>query len=226
MIEIESLAGGVIVSCQARSDNPLHGPVFMTAMAVAAVAGGAVGIRANGVPDVSAIHAKVAVPILGIHKILDGRAVYITPTFEVARDIVAAGADIVALDATLRDRDDAPPVDELIKRIRGELDVRVMADCDSLESAEQAARAGSDLISTTLSGYTGGTVPLEPDLQLITDIAQFIDTPVVAEGRLWSPNDVAAAFAAGAWSVVVGTAITNPLRITARLVAASPYRSN
>ena len=42
--------GSLIVSCQARADNPLHGPVFMGAMALAARDGGARAIRANG-PD-------------------------------------------------------------------------------------------------------------------------------------------------------------------------------
>ena len=60
---------GLIVSCQARIDNPLHGPAFMSAMALSAVQGGAQAIRANGVEDIRAIKSQVKVPIIGINKI-------------------------------------------------------------------------------------------------------------------------------------------------------------
>ncbi|GAA3931843.1 putative N-acetylmannosamine-6-phosphate 2-epimerase [Microbacterium soli] len=224
MIDLSVLAGGLIVSCQARKDNALHGPVHMSAAAVAAVRGGAVGIRAEGAADVAAIRAAVDVPIIGIRKILDGRPVYITPSLEVAAEVVASGADIVAVDASLRDRDGGESGATLIRRIREELGVRVMADIDGIPAAEAAAEAGADLISTTLSGYTGGTVPAEPDIALISDLRGRVDAPVVAEGRIWSPQDVTDAFEAGAWAVVVGTAVTNPQRITARLVTGIPAR--
>ncbi|MGB4136812.1 MAG: N-acetylmannosamine-6-phosphate 2-epimerase [Microbacterium sp.] len=219
MIDLTPLAGGVIVSCQARPDNPLHGPTFMRAVAVAAERGGAVGIRAEGADDVAAIRSAVAVPIIGIRKILDGRPVYITPTLETAREVVDAGADIVALDATLRERAGGPSAAELIRRIRDELGVRVMADVDDVASGTSAAEAGADLIATTLSGYTRDRVPTAPDFALISSLRSQIDVPVVAEGRIWTPSDVRTAFEAGAWAVVVGTAVTNPLKITERLVA-------
>jgi putative N-acetylmannosamine-6-phosphate epimerase len=220
------MAGGVIVSCQARPDNPLHGPIFMAAMAVAAEQGGAVGIRAEGAADIAAIRAAVPLPILGIRKILDGRPAYITPTFDTAREVRDAGADLLALDASLRDRAGGPTPAELIAFTHDELGLPVMADCDDLASAEAAAAAGADIVSTTLAGYTGGPVPREPDLDLIARMVRAVDVPVVAEGRLWTPEDVSAAFHAGAWAVVVGTAVTNPMRITARLVDATPARRN
>jgi putative N-acetylmannosamine-6-phosphate epimerase len=222
MIALDGLAGGLIVSCQARADNPLHGPVFMRAMAIAAELGGAVGIRAEGAADIAAIRSAVRLPIIGIRKILDGRAVYITPTFETAAEIVAAGADVVAVDATNREREGGVSAPDLIRRIRQEFGIRVMADVDDLRSGIAAAEAGADLVATTLSGYTSGTTPREPDLELITALNTSIGVPVVAEGRLWTEDDVRAAFAAGAWAVVVGTAITNPTRITARFAAATP----
>ena len=43
--------------------------------------------------------------------------------------------------------------------------------------------------------------------------------PVIAEGRYSTPDDVAAAFDAGAFAVVVGTAITDPTALTRRLAA-------
>lgn len=222
MIDLEPLRGGLIVSCQARPDNPLHGPTHMSAAALAAAAGGAVGIRAEGSADIAAIRQAVDLPIFGIRKILDGRPVYITPTFETAAEIVGAGADIVAVDATLRPRPDGSRAAELIRRIRSELGVPVMADIDDEPSAAAAAAAGADLVATTLSGYTSGSVPCEPDLALIAALRTTLDVPVIAEGRLWTAADVAAAFEAGAFAVVVGTAITNPTRITERFVRATP----
>ena len=101
--------GALIVSCQARADNPLHGPVFMSAMARAANAGGAAGFRANGVDDVAAIRAISTHPIIGIDKVWDDRfPVYITPSFELAARIAKAGADIIGIDATRRPRNGEP----------------------------------------------------------------------------------------------------------------------
>lgn len=225
MIDLTVLGGGVLVSCQARPDNALHGSAFMSAMAVAAERGGAAGIRAEGVDDISAIRAVTQLPIIGIRKFLDGRAVYITPTFEAAAEIVEAGADIVALDATLRDRNGGPSASELIGRIRSELGVRVMADVDDLRSAESAVEAGADIVATTLAGYTESVTPKEPDLELVAQLSQKLAVPVVAEGRIWTPDDVQEAFKTGAWAVVVGTAVTNPQRITARLVAGAQGRA-
>ena len=110
--------GALVVSCQARADNPLHGPVYMSAMAQAAEAGGARGIRANGEADVAAIRAVTKLPIIGIAKVWDDRfPVYITPGFEQAAQVAGAGADIVGIDATPRPRN-GEPVDRLIARIR------------------------------------------------------------------------------------------------------------
>lgn len=225
MIDLNHLAGGLIVSCQARVDNPLHGPTFMSAMAVSAELGGAVGIRAEGVADIESIRSAVGLPIIGIRKILDGRAVYITPTFETAQEIVAAGADIVAIDATDRAREGGVSAAELIRRIRGELGVRVMADIDDLQSGAKAAKAGADLVATTLSGYTSGVTPREPDLGLITSLVDVVGVPVIAEGRLWTENDIRGAFDAGAWAVVIGSSITNPTKITERFVAVTPRKN-
>lgn len=208
--------GSLIVSCQAQPSSPFHGPAGMTLMARAAVFGGAAGIRANGAADIAAVHAAVDVPILGISKTGDPDGVYITPTFGSAAPLVEAGAAVVGLDATDRPRPE--PLPELIARVHGELGVPVLADVDSLAAGVTAAAAGADLVATTLSGYTGGPVPPEPDVELVHSLAVEIDCPIVAEGRYWTPSDVSAALEAGATAVVVGTAITNPTAITRRLV--------
>jgi N-acylglucosamine-6-phosphate 2-epimerase len=208
--------GTLVVSCQAQPDSPFHGPAGMTLMARAAALGGAGGIRANGAADIAAIRAAVELPILGIAKTGDPNGVYITPTFADAAPLVAAGASIVGLDATPRPRPE--PLPDLVARIHDELGVPVLADVDSFDAGVAAAAAGADLVATTLSGYTGGPVPSEPDIELVRSLAVELDCPIVAEGRYVTPDDVTAAFAAGATAVVVGTAITNPTAITRRLV--------
>ncbi|PZF83634.1 N-acetylmannosamine-6-phosphate 2-epimerase [Jiangella anatolica] len=209
----------IVVSCQAGPENPLHGPEPMALMARAAEAGGAAGIRANGPADVAAISAVVSVPVLGINKTGDRDGVYITPTFESAAAVVRAGATVVALDGTDRPRPGGD-LAELIAAIHDRLGVPVMADVDTLAAGRYARAAGADLVGSTLSGYTGGEPVDGPDLALVRTLVDELDCPIVAEGRYWTRDDVLAAFDAGAHTVVVGTAVTNPMAITRRLVEA------
>jgi putative N-acetylmannosamine-6-phosphate epimerase len=216
--------GALVVSCQARADNPLHGPVHMSAMAQAAEAGGARGIRANGEADVAAIRAVTKLPIIGIAKVWNDRfPVYITPCFEHAAQIAHAGADIIGLDATARPRD-GEPVDRLIRRIRAELGKEVFADIATLEEGRAAHAGGATYVATTLSGYTEETASHKtagPDLELLSALVAEIPVPIVAEGRFDTPDLVAEAFKRGAHAVVVGTAITNPREITKRFAQAA-----
>jgi N-acylglucosamine-6-phosphate 2-epimerase/N-acetylmuramic acid 6-phosphate etherase len=220
--------GSLVVSCQARPDNPMHGSTHMAAMARAAAQGGAAGIRANGPGDIAAIRAALDLPLIGLFKRDDpGFAVSITPDFAAARSVVAAGADVVAIDATGRTRP-GDGLATLISRIRHELGRPVMADVATLEEGVAAAAMGAAYVASTLSGYTG-TPPIDdgPDLALVAALAGALaGTPaaVVAEGRFTTPEQVAAAFARGAHAVVVGTAITNPREITRRFAGAAPWR--
>jgi N-acylglucosamine-6-phosphate 2-epimerase len=193
----------------------------MALLAQAAVTGGAAAIRANGVPDVAAIRKAVDVPILGINKVGDPRGVFITPNVGSAAEIVAAGADMIAMDGTLRARPDGRLLREHIAEIHDVLGVAIMADVDSLEAGVAAREAGADVVATTLSGYTGNGVPAGPDVELVARLSGSVDCPVIAEGRYWTPADVQAAFDAGAYAVVIGAAITNPMAITRRFVAES-----
>ncbi len=211
------LAGGLIVSCQARPDNPLHGPTFMAAMAMAAAAGGAAGLRMNGPDDIRAARALTDLPIIGIFKRRYPDApIEITPTFAEAAEVAAAGATIIALDATGRPRPDGSTVAALIARIHAELDLPVMADVAGADDGAAAAAAGADVVATTLSGYVdpGAPPPDDPDLSLIAALAGRVRVPVIAEGRIKSPAQARTALDRGAFAVVVGTAITNPREIT------------
>jgi N-acylglucosamine-6-phosphate 2-epimerase len=223
-VSLESLRDALIVSCQAPPGSPLRAPAQMTAMAQAAMAGGARGIRAEGAADIEAITRAVGLPVIGLRKLtLAGTDVYITPTLESAREVVAAGAAVLAVDATLRPRHDGTPPDAFIRRLDRELGVPVLADVDTLEAGVRAREAGAAAVATTLSGYTGpGPAPGGPDVELVAALAARVDCPVVAEGRYASPDQVRAAFAAGAFAVVVGTAITNPVALTQRFATATP----
>lgn len=212
--------GGLIVSCQAPSDSVLRDPALMALMARAAEAGGAAAIRANGPDDVAAIAAAVPLPVLGIHKLGDPDGVYITPSVEAAMQVVEAGAALVALDGTERPRPDGGSLADQIAQLRQHTDVPLMADVDSLEAGLRARDAGADAIATTLSGYTGGGHPDGVDIELIAALASRLDCPVVAEGRIRTDADVAAARSAGAYALVIGTAITNPTAITRGFVRA------
>lgn len=218
---LERLAGGIVVSCQAREGNALHGPVFMAAMAAAAVAGGAVGIRADGVADISAIRAAIGpdIAIMGIskYKLPDG-GLFITPTAASAREIIAAGANLVAVEATTRARPGGETLADVVDGIHA-AGALAMADCATIEDARAAVEAGVDAAGSTMSGYAGGPKLAGPDFDLIAQMATELPVPVFAEGRVWTREDAKEALDRGATFVVVGTAITNPQAITERFVA-------
>lgn len=215
----ERLRGGLIVSCQALPGEPLHGGDTMAKMALAAWRGGAVGVRANGPADIRAIRARVPLPLIGLYK--DGEeGVYITPTTSHAHAVVTAGADIVALDGTQRPRPSGETLEEMIGRVHAELDKPVLADVSTLEEGVAAERAGADMVSSTLSGYTPDSPRIEgPDLGLVRALASRLSVPVLAEGRIRTPAEAAHALRTGALAVVVGGAITRPQEITARFLA-------
>ncbi len=212
---IATLTGGLIVSCQAYPGEPLRHPETMAQMAEAVVAGGAVAIRAQGLADISFIKGRTTVPLIGLWK--DGHdGVFITPTLRHARAVRDAGAEIIALDGTRRPRPDGLTLADTIARLRDSGPTLIMADCGSLDDALAASDAGADLIGTTLAGYTDDRPRTTgPDLELLTQIVTHLPgLPIVAEGRVHTPEQARAALNTGAHAVVVGTAITHPTTIT------------
>jgi N-acylglucosamine-6-phosphate 2-epimerase len=220
---LEALRGGLVVSVQAPADSPLADTAQMVAMARAAEAGGAAGIRAEGEADVAAIKQAVGLPVIGLRKRRTaGSDVYITPELEDARAIAAAGADVLAVDATLRTRPDGLDTAGFLDLLARELSLPVLADVDSLEAGLAARAAGAAAVATTLAGYTeGGAIAAGPDLELVAALAARLDCPVLAEGRIATPEQARAAFDAGAFAVVVGTAITDPVALTRGFVEAT-----
>lgn len=217
---LSRLRGGLVVSCQALPGSPLRDVRIIAALAQCAERGGAAGVRIDGPDDIAAVRRTIAIPIIGIYKI-GGGPVYITPTDDAMRRVVRAGADIVAVQAT-RERAGTPnPLAPLIARVHEEFGVPVMGDVSTLEEGLQAAEAGADLVATTMSGYTPHSPKREgPDLTLVRELARRLAIPVVAEGRIRTPDEARAAIQAGAWAVVVGRAITMPEAITERFVNA------
>jgi len=207
---MQTFRQGLIVSCQAPVDSPLHNPIVIAAMAEAAVIGGAVGVRIDTPDHVKAVRSRVTVPIIGLWKQqLPGYDVYITPQLEHARAIASAGADIIAIDATLRERPGGETVATLIAQIHEQLQKPVMADVDTMAAALAAADAGADLVGTTLYGYTAQTQQLSPPgFDLLAQMVQQLQVPVICEGGIASPQMAKEALNLGAYAVVVGTAIT------------------
>lgn len=207
---ITCLHHGLIVSCQAPVDSPLHEPIVIAAMAQAAVNNGAVSVRIDTPSQISAVRARVKVPIIGLWKqVIVGSDVYITPQFHHAAAVAKAGADIIAIDATTRNRPGDELVIDIIARIHDELSKPVMADVDTIEAAKAAVDAGADIVGTTLYGYTNATDQLSPPgWELLRQMVEQLDIPAICEGGISSPQMARQALDLGAYSVVVGTAIT------------------
>lgn len=207
MSVLETLRGGLVVSCQPVDDGPLDRPEIVAAMAAAAVDGGADGLRIEGVANLKATRAVVSVPIIAILKRdLDDSPVRITPYVDDVQALAEAGADIIAYDATDRPR---PATCDAILSAIHDAGVLAMADCSDLPDAQRAVAKGADIIGTTLSGYTeasaGKTDGVDFDLiRAFRGLGAF----VMAEGRVNTPDLAGKAIAAGADAVTAGTALT------------------
>lgn len=223
---VRSLAGGLVVSCQAKEKGPLDHPMILSAFAEEAEQAGAVGIRANCPRNIEAIKKAVGVPVIGIlKKEYRDSDVYITPTFEEVRAIVNAGADLIAMDATNRPRPGDLTLQELLHLTREYTDIPLMADIATFEEAKLANDLGFDIIATTLMGYTAETADwVVPNRPLVRDMVESFPRPIIVEGRIHSPQQATEMLHLGAHAVVVGTAITNPFWITSQFVRAIQCR--
>ncbi|QGQ93911.1 putative N-acetylmannosamine-6-phosphate 2-epimerase [Paenibacillus psychroresistens] len=219
-VHLEDLKGKLIVSCQASVGDALYGSETMCKMAIAARDGGASGIRANSPEDVALICSKVDLPVIGLWKRhYPDSEVYITPTYADVESMAQAGAQIVALDATLRPRPNGETLEEIVKKIRQNYSCLLMADVSTLEEGIHAYKLGFDIVSTTLSGYTPYSVQSEdPDIALVGELTKRIPIPVFAEGRIQTLEQVERLLENGAFSVVIGSTITRPHVITKRFV--------
>ncbi|WP_411169249.1 N-acetylmannosamine-6-phosphate 2-epimerase [Clostridium sp. MB05] len=200
---------GLIVSCQALENEPLHSSYIMSRMAVAAKEGGAIGIRANSVDDIIAIKKEVDLPIIGIVKIdYPNMKSYITPTMKEVDELVEAGADIIALDATI-DQDE-----EFLKSIFKKYPTqKFMADISTIEEGLRADKLGFHYVGTTLIGYTEHSKGMN-NFEVLEALIKNCKAEVIAEGNFDTPEKARMALEKGAYAVVVGSAITRPQLIT------------
>lgn len=220
---IKALKGGLIVSCQALEDEPLHSSYIMGRMAFAAKEGGAIAIRANSYNDIVEIKKTVDLPVLGIVKRdYEDSEVYITPTMKEIEELVEAKAEIIALDATKRIRPQGLTLEVFIKKIREKYEnLLLMADISTFEEGIRAWELGFDIVSTTMSGYTPYSKKSDtPDFALLERLVNTVKVPVIAEGRIWTREEAVKALEIGAHAVVVGSAITRPREITRRFAEA------
>jgi N-acylglucosamine-6-phosphate 2-epimerase len=214
---------GLVISCQAPEGSPLRDPYVMAAMARAAEIAGAVGTRVQGVDDIRAVAAATTIPIIGILKHhRDGSDVFITATTGDVDLVADAGATIVALDASPRPRPFGQTLEEVVAHAHAR-GLGVMGDLAAADEGANAIAAGVDVIGTTLVPASDQDIrPGGPNLTALEELASaHPDVPVVAEGRYATPDDVRAAFAAGATTVVVGRAVTDAFALAQDVVAAS-----
>ncbi len=222
---LNRIKGTVVVSVQAMPNEPLYLEQCMIGMMKSVVNGGAGALRLAGARDVKNAKKLFNLPIIGLTKpnIIPKNykeLVYITPNIKDVIELVDAGADVIATDATQRKRPNNEKLQDLIKYIH--INKRLaMADISTLEEGLNAKELGADIISTTLAGYTlesANSPANEPDFELLKQLVEQTQLPVVLEGRIWEPEQVNKAFELGAHCVVIGSAITRPQLITKRFV--------
>lgn len=223
---MEELRHKLIVSCQALPDEPLHSDFIMARMAVAAKEGGASGIRANSVVDIAAIQKAVDLPIIGIIKRdYEGADVYITATMKEVDELMTVRPNIIAIDATTSTRPNGESLKEFFQKAKEKYpDQLWMADCSTIDEMLTADQLGFDFIGTTLVGYTKqsqGDKIESNDFEIIRKALSKLSHPLIAEGNIDTPDKVHRVLELGAYSVVVGSAITRPQLITKRFVEAT-----
>jgi N-acylglucosamine-6-phosphate 2-epimerase len=219
MQTIEKIKGGLIVSCQALEDEPLHSSFIMSRMAFAAMLGGAVGIRANSTQDINEIKKTVTLPVIGIiKKEYPNSPVYITPTIKEVDELMECNCEIIAIDATNRIRSNSETLESFFTKVREKYPHQLfMADCATYQEGLNAASLGFDFIGTTLCGYTEESKnDSTPNYEMISKLVKNSGKPVIAEGNIWTQEQLLLAKQCGIHAAVVGSAITRPMLITRR----------
>ena len=132
--------------------------------------------------------------------------------------------EVIAVDATCRQRPDGKSLDEFYQDIRAKYPSQLlMADCSTLDEMLHAAELGFDFVGTTLVGYTEESKGLHiesNDFEIIRELLSKIDKPVIAEGNIDTPAKAKRVLELGSYSVVVGSIITRPQVITKRFAEA------
>lgn len=220
---LKQLENKLIVSCQAEGNSPFNSPAGVTMFAIAAIQGGAAGIRSEGVAKTAEIIKNVNVPVIGLLKNkFDDGTVRITGSYKEIEQLIEINTNIIAVDGTIREREGLSG-HKFIEEIKKRYNVTIMADISTYEEGVLCAESGADCISTTLSGYTPYTSHLkndEPDYDLLEKLSSTVHIPVFAEGKINTPITAKKIMEKGAFALVVGSAITRPTLITEWFVKA------
>ena len=222
----ELIRGTIVVSCQATPGEPLYvkEQSVMPLMARAAKQAGAKMIRTSSVRDIVGIKEETGLPVIGlIKREYPGYTGRITMTMREVDECMDALADIVSIDCTDCARGDGLTPAQFLQKVREKYpNIIIMADCATYDEAIAAYKAGADLVGTTMNGYTPQTKDQtgEPNFELVQRLARDLPCPVIAEGRIHTPEQARRMLELGAWAVVVGGAITRPLEIASRFMKA------
>lgn len=222
---LTQVKGKLIISCQALPDEPLHSSFIMARMARAAKMAGAAGIRANSVVDIQAIQDETHLPVIGINKhVFPDAETFITPTLKDMRAVAATGVPVVAVEVTGRTRPNHGVLADDVRQFRNEFpNTLLMADTATLANVREADALGFDVIGTTMHGYTQDTQGMnvaDDDFAYLKSVLKTTTTPVIAEGKIDLPEKLKRCLDLGCTAVVVGGAITRPLEIAQRFIAA------
>lgn len=222
---LEIVKGKLVVSCQALSNEPLHSSFIMSRMARAAKQAGSVAIRCNSVVDIQAIQDETHLPIIGLNKVdYDDSPVYITPTMKEMRAVASTGAEVVACDVTGQVRPHGEKLADIVAQMHKEFpDTLLMADTATIENVHEAMDLGFDIIGTTMHGYTPDTEGMniaDNDFSYLKEVLKVADRPVIAEGKVDTPEKARYCIDLGCHAVVVGGAITRPLEIATKFIDA------
>ncbi|WP_125713378.1 N-acetylmannosamine-6-phosphate 2-epimerase [Companilactobacillus kedongensis] len=222
---LETVKGKLVVSCQALSAEPLHSSFIMSRMARAAKQAGSVAIRCNSVVDIQAIQDETHLPVIGLNKVdYDDSPVYITPTMKEMRAVASTGAEVVACDVTGQVRPHGEKLADIVAKMRQEFpDTLLMADTATLDNVHEAMDLGFDIIGTTMHGYTPDTDGMniaDDDFSYLKEVLKIADRPVIAEGKVDTPEKARRCIDLGCHAVVVGGAITRPLEIATKFINA------
>ena len=218
---LNRIKGKLIVSCQALEDEPLYDSFIMAKMAAAVKEGGSVAIRANYPDQIEAIQKETDLPVIALYKkSYENSLIYITPTMAEIDSLAALQPEVIAMDATRQLRPGGRTLEEFFYEVKNKYpDQMFMADTSCFEEGVMAQKLGFDLVSTTLSGYTSYTRDcILPNYELMTRYCEYLTIPVIAEGGIWTPQELKKTFETGVWAAIVGTAITRPREITRRFI--------
>lgn len=212
----------LIASVQASPGSPLDDPETLLKLAKASLSQGVKVLRLQGVENIKRIKGETGVPVIGlIKRQYPDSEVYITPTIREVEELLETGCEVIALDGTERRRYRDESLQTLVKHSVSAGKI-VLGDCDTVASLHYAQTCGCQIASTTLAGYTPDRAMTHgPDLPQLAMFLSQAEVPVVAEGRYDSDSHVIDALRLGAKAVVVGGALNDPFKQTARFKAAA-----